>query len=152
VTEMTNLRLSLEELKKFLPHRDPFLFIDEVIDLHPGKSIVAEKYFSGEEEFFRGHFPGRPILPGVIIIETAAQISALIVLTIPAMKNFFGLFTGVEKFRFIKKVLPATKLTVKAKMIYFRHNLAKSEAQIFAGDELVAEGLISAVFTDRSSM
>jgi 3-hydroxyacyl-[acyl-carrier-protein] dehydratase len=149
---MDSMHLSLEDLKSLIPHREPFLFVDEVIELVPGKKVTGKKYFSGKEDFFKGHFPGMPILPGVIIVEMAAQISAFMILAIPSMKNLFGLFTGVEKFRFIKKIKPGTSLIVKSKVLSFRHNFARSEAQVFEGDILIAEGVISAMFIDKGSL
>jgi len=148
---MDGLHLSLDELKGLIPHREPFLFVDEIIEVIPGESVVGKKTFTGKEDFFKGHFPGLPILPGVIIVEMAAQISAFMILTIPSFKNLFGLFTGIEKFKFIKKISSDTTLIVKSRILLFRHNFAKSEAQVFAGDELVAEGVVSATFVDKSS-
>ena len=149
--DMDGLHLSLDELKGLIPHREPFLFVDEIIEVIPGESVVGKKTFTGKEDFFKGHFPGLPILPGVIIVEMAAQISAFMILTIPSFKNLFGLFTGIEKFKFIKKISSDTTLIVKSRILLFRHNFAKSEAQVFAGDELVAEGVVSATFVDKSS-
>lgn len=149
--DMDSLHLSLDELKGLIPHREPFLFVDEIIEVVPGESVVGKKTFTGKEDFFKGHFPGLPILPGVIIVEMAAQISAFMILTIPSLKNLFGLFTSIEKFKFIKKISSDTTLIVKSRILLFRHNFAKSEAQVFAGDELVAEGVISATFVDKSS-
>jgi 3-hydroxyacyl-[acyl-carrier-protein] dehydratase len=151
VIDMDGLHLSLDELKGLIPHREPFLFVDEIIEVIPGESVVGKKTFTGKEDFFKGHFPGLPILPGVIIVEMAAQISAFMILTIPSFKNLFGLFTGIEKFKFIKKISSDTTLIVKSRILLFRHNFAKSEAQVFAGDELVAEGVVSATFVDKSS-
>lgn len=148
---MDSLHLPLDELKELIPHREPFLFVDEIVEVVPGKSATGKKYFSGKEDFFKGHFPGLPILPGVIIVEMAAQVSAFMVLTVPSLKSLFGLFTGIEKFKFIKKISSSTTLIVKSKILSLRHNFARSEARVFVGDELVAEGIISAMFIDKSA-
>jgi len=151
VIDLGNLQLSLNELKELIPHREPFLFVDEIIEVIPGESVTGKKYFSGREDFFKGHFPGMPTLPGVIIVELAAQVSAFMVLTVPSLKNLFGLFTGIEKFKFIKKISSNTTLIVKSKLLSLRHNVAKSEARVFVGNELVAEGIISAMFIDKAA-
>ncbi len=143
------LRLNKEQIKKLLPHRDPFLFVDEVVEVIPGKSVVGKKIVREDEPFFKGHFPGMPVFPGVLMVETMAQVSAFIILTIPGMENLFGLFTGIEKFRFRKVVKPGDILIVKSHVISYRHGLAKSEGKIFVNDKVVAEGIIDAIFTDK---
>ncbi len=143
------LRLNKEQIKKLLPHRDPFLFVDEIVEVIPGKSVVGKKIVRADEPFFKGHFPGMPVFPGVLMVETMAQVSAFIILTIPGMENLFGLFTGIEKFRFRKVVEPGDILIVKSHVISYRHGLAKSEGKIFVKDKVVAEGIIDAIFTDK---
>ncbi len=143
------LRLNKEQIKKLLPHRDPFLFVDEIVEVIPGKSVVGKKIVREDEPFFKGHFPGMPVFPGVLMVETMAQVSAFIILTIPGMENLFGLFTGIEKFRFRKVVKPGDILIVKSHVISYRHGLAKSEGKIFVNDKVVAEGIIDAIFTDK---
>ncbi len=143
------LRLNKEQVKKFLPHRDPFLFVDEIIEVVPGERVVGKKVVRQDEFFFKGHFPGIPIFPGVILIETLAQVSAFIILTIPGKENLFGLFTGVDKFRFRQVVKPGDILIIKSHVVSFGHGLAKSEGKIYVGDKIVAEGIVSAMFVDK---
>jgi 3-hydroxyacyl-[acyl-carrier-protein] dehydratase len=143
------LRLTKEQIKKLLPHREPFLFVDEVLELIPGKSIVGKKVVRKEEPFFKGHFPGMPVFPGVLMVETMAQISALIVLTVPGMENLFGFFTGIEKFRFRTVVKPGDTLIVKSHVISYRHGFARSEGKVYVNDKVVAEGIVDAIFTDK---
>ncbi len=143
------LRLGKEEIKKLLPHRDPFLFVDEIIEVVPGESVIGKKVVRDDEFFFKGHFPGLPIFPGVILIETLAQVSAFIILTIPGKENLFGLFTGVDRFRFKKVVKPGDVLIIKSRVISYGHGIAKSEGKIYVGDNVVAEGVVSAMFVDK---
>jgi len=149
---LDTFKLSKQQVENTLPQKDPFIFVDEIIDLVPGESVVGKKTFTGKEDFFRGHFPNMPILPGVIIIELAAQVSAFLILAVPKYKNLFGFFASVDKFRFLKKVLPGETLVVKSKLSDFRHNIAKSVCKIYSGKTLVADGIISAYFSDKNTL
>jgi len=145
-------KLPKKAVLKILPQKDPFIFVDEIIDLAPGERVVGKKTFTGKEDFFKGHFPNMPILPGVIIVELAAQVSAFMILLIPKYEHFFGFFAGVEKFRFLHKVVPKATLTVESKLLDFRHNIAKSACKIYLGETLVADGIISAYFVDKAAL
>lgn len=144
--------LGREDIERILPQREPFLFVDELVDVLPGKSVTGRKTFTGREEFLRGHFPGMPIVPGVIIVEFAAQVSACIVLTDPTHADLFGLFGSVERFRFLKKVLPGQTLEVKSRLVAFRHMLAKSECKVYRDGVLVADGVLNAAFVRRETL
>ncbi|MGB9667072.1 MAG: 3-hydroxyacyl-ACP dehydratase FabZ family protein [Candidatus Cryosericum sp.] len=144
--------LKREDIERLLPQREPFLFVDELMDVMPGKSVTGRRTFTGNEEFFRGHFPGMPIVPGVILVEMAAQVSACTVLTVPDYSDLFGLFASVEKFRFLKKVVPEQTLIVKSRLILFRHNVARSECKIYRDDVLVADGVLNAAFVHRETL
>jgi 3-hydroxymyristoyl/3-hydroxydecanoyl-(acyl carrier protein) dehydratase len=146
------VKLSKKAVLKILPQKDPFIFVDEIIDLVPGERVVGRKTFTGKEDFFKGHFPNMPILPGVIMVELAAQVSSFMILVIPKYEQFFGFFAGIEKFKFLRKVIPEVTLTVESKLIEFRHNIAKSACKIYSGDKLMAEGVVSAYFVDKSSL
>ena len=93
-----------------------------------------------------------PIVPGVILMELAGQVSTFLVLTVPENRNLFGLFAGVDKFRFLKKVVPGQTLIVESRLISFRHNLARSESRIYSGDSLVAQGVIAAIFVEHETL
>ncbi len=146
------LHLDKEQIKKILPHREPFLFVDEILEVLPGEYVIGKKIVREDEVFFKGHFPGFPIFPGVLIVETAAQISAFIILTMPGKENLFGYFTGIERFRFKKIVRPGDTLIVKSEVVSYGHGIAKSKARVFVKEQLVAEGIVSAMFVDKKNV
>ncbi len=146
------LHLDKEQIKKILPHREPFLFVDEILEVLPGEYVIGKKIVRKDEVFFKGHFPGFPIFPGVLIVETAAQISAFIILTMPEKENLFGYFTGIENFRFKKIVRPGDTLIVKSEVVSYGHGIAKSKAKVFVKEQLVAEGIVSAMFVDKKNV
>jgi 3-hydroxyacyl-[acyl-carrier-protein] dehydratase len=145
------LKLFKGDIERILPQREPFLFVDEITDVVPGESVTGKKTFTGKEDFFKGHFPQMPIVPGVIMVELAAQVSAFMILTVPKYRSLFGFFAGVDKFRFFRKVVPGQTLIVKSRLISFRHSVARSECKIYSSDSLVAHGVIAAVFVDNET-
>lgn len=151
-TNTIERKLSKGDIEQILPQREPFLFVDEITDIVPGEHVTGKKTFTGKEDFFKGHFPQMPLVPGVILMEFAGQVSTFLILTIPKNRNLFGFFAGVDKFRFLKKVLPGQTLTVEATLISFRHNVARSESKIYCGDSLIAQGVIVAVFVDNETL
>jgi 3-hydroxyacyl-[acyl-carrier-protein] dehydratase len=146
------LKLFKGDIERILPQREPFLFVDEITDIVPGESVTGKKTFTGKEDFFKGHFPQMPLVPGVILLELAGQVSTFLILTAPKNRNLFGFFAGVDKFRFLKKVVPGQTLIVKSRLISFRHNVARSESKIYSNDSLVAQGVIAAVFVENESL
>src|SRR5436305_5702186 len=100
------------EIESIIPHRDPFLFLDEVLELEPGRRVVARKQVRGDEWFFPGHFPGRPIMPGVVMVEALAQAGAVAVLTLEENRGKLVLFAGIDAVRFKRIVAPGDELTL----------------------------------------
>lgn len=133
-----------EQIMEFLPHRDPFLWVDEIIEIDPGKSIVGRKYFSPDLPMYKGHFPSMPITPGVITIECMAQTAgiAMALLKEPGDQRI-GLFTSIDNARFIKKVLPGSWLTIKAKIVDPTSRFIKAECEAYVEDELCAKATVS---------
>jgi len=119
-------KLNKEDIKKIIPHREPFLLIDEVLEVEPGKSIKAIKNVDKNEYYFKGHFPQNPIMPGVLMIEAIAQAGAIAVLLLPGNEGKLALFAGIDKARFKKIVRPGDKLEIEVKITDFRRNIGKA--------------------------
>ena len=109
--------LNKEEIKKIIPQREPFLMIDEVEEYTPGESATAYKNVSEDEYYFKGHFPGNPIMPGVLIVESLAQTGAVAILSMEENKGKNALFGGIDKLRFKKQVVPGDRLKLEVKII-----------------------------------
>ena len=109
--------LNKEEIEKIIPQRDPFLMIDEVEEYVPGESAIAYKYVNEKEWYFKGHFPGNPIMPGVLITEALAQTGAVAILSMEENKGKNALFGGIDKLKFKKMVVPGDTLKLEVKII-----------------------------------
>lgn len=114
------MHLDLEQIKEIIPHRDPFLLIDEVIDVEPGVRVTAKKHIKENEDWFRGHFPGNPVQPGVLMIEMLAQAGAVCALSMEENKGKIAFFAGIDKARFKGVVRPGDTLTLEVEMIKFK--------------------------------
>lgn len=110
------MTLNLEQIKEIIPHRDPFLLIDEVTELEPGVSVTAKKYLKPDEYWFKGHFPGQPVQPGVLMIEMLAQAGAVCALCLPENKGKIAFFAGIDKARFRGVVKPGDTLELHVDM------------------------------------
>lgn len=120
--------LNKEEIKKIIPHREPFLFIDEIREVIPGKYVSAVKEVSADEYYFKGHFPGNPVMPGVIIVETMAQAGAVSILLMEEYKGKMVLFAGIDKVRFKKIIKPGDILEIELNIISMKRNVGKASA------------------------
>ena len=134
---MSNFKkLNKEDIKKIIPHREPFLLIDEVLEVEPGKSIKAVKNVDGSEYYFKGHFPQNPIMPGVLMLEAIAQAGAITVLLLPENKGKLALFAGIDKARFKKIVRPGDKLEIEVEITDFRRNIGKARGTARVGTDI----------------
>ncbi len=133
-------------IEALIPHREPFLLIDRVTELEPGVRAVAEHDFTGEEWYQAGHFPGNPIVPGVILVESMAQTATVMAMAMPEYRDGLGLFAGIEEMRFKRMVKPGDTGRFEAVMDRFRRGFARVNVRTFVGDELAAEGAILAIF------
>ena len=138
--------LDKEGIKALIPHREPFLLIDRITELEPGVRAVGEHDFDGTEWYQAGHFPGNPIVPGVILVESMAQVATVMAMSMPEYRDGLGLFAGIEEMRFKRMVKPGDTGRFEAAMDKFRRGFAKVNVKTYVGDELAAEGAILAVF------
>ena len=143
-------KYDIQAIMDILPHRYPFLLVDRVIKLERGENIVALKNVTINEPFFQGHFPGRPVMPGVLIIEALAQVGGILAYeTGPSEKrNRLIYFMGMDKVRFRKMVVPGDQIIFEAKILKFRSKVAKMSGKATVNSQLVAEAELMASFGD----
>ncbi len=134
--------LSLTEIQKILPHRYPFLLVDRVIEMADDR-IVGIKLVSGNEPFFQGHFPGYPVMPGVLIAEACAQLGGVMLLQRPEYAGKLVFLTGLDGWRFRRQVVPGDTLTLEVRDPQLRSNFGRSKARATVDGNLAAEGEIS---------
>ncbi len=120
--------MNQEEIKKIIPHRDPFLLIDEVLELEPGVRAAAKKYMAPECFWFAGHFPGYPVTPGVLMIEMLAQTGAVCALSLPENRGRLAMFAGIDKARFRREVKPGDILHLEIEMLRLRGSIGVGRA------------------------
>lgn len=140
--------IEVNEIMKRIPHRYPFLLVDRVLELDPGKRGVGIKNVTVNEPFFQGHFPGIPIMPGVLIIEAMAQLGAVVVLGMPENQGKLALFAGIDKVRFRRQVVPGDQLRLEVEMTRLRGSIGKGKGRAFVDGELAAEGEIMFALVD----
>jgi 3-hydroxyacyl-[acyl-carrier-protein] dehydratase len=129
-------------IEAIIPHRDPFLFVDEILELEPGVRVVGRKLVREDEWFVAGHFPGRPIVPGVIIVEALAQTSAIAVLSMPEHRGRQPLFAGIDRMRFKRIVTPGDELTLSCDILGGRGVVGKGAVEARVAGALVARGTL----------
>ena len=120
--------LNQEQIKEIIPHRDPFLLIDEVVEMEPGVRVVAKKYLKPDEFWFKGHSPQEPVQPGVLTVEMLAQAGAVCALSLPENKGKIAYFAGIDKAKFRKKVVPGDTLTLEVEIIKTRGSIGVGKA------------------------
>jgi 3-hydroxyacyl-[acyl-carrier-protein] dehydratase len=135
--------LDRAEIEAILPHRDPFLLIDEVVELEPGARVVARKKVRPDEWYLTGHFPGRPIMPGVLIVEAMAQTGAVAVLSEEENRGRLALFAGIDGVRFKRIVEPGDELELTCDLEKVRGPIGKGRAEARVGGELAARGTLT---------
>ena len=135
--------LTIKEIEQIIPHRHPFLLLDYVEEYVPGEYAVAYKCVSYREEFFKGHFPQEPVMPGVLIIEALAQTGAVAILSQPENKGKIAFFGGIEKCRFRGKVVPGDMLRLETKIIKQKGPVGIGEATASVDGKVVASGQLT---------
>lgn len=128
-----------EQIKEIIPHRDPFLLIDEINEMEVGKTITGTKYVSADEYYFKGHFPQEPVMPGVLIVEALAQAGAVCILSLPEHRGKTAYFGGIKNARFRQKVVPGDALTLNVILGRLRSSAGTATATAYVDGKLVCE-------------
>lgn len=125
---MSDILMNKEQIMEIIPHRDPFLLIDEIVEMEVGVKVKARKYIREDEFWFKGHFPDYPVTPGVLMIEMLAQAGAVCMLSKPEFKGKIGLFGGIDKAKFRRQVVPGDVLDLEVEVIKQRGAVATCKA------------------------
>lgn len=137
---MAECLMGINEIREIIPHRYPFLLIDRIIAMEPGKSVTAMKNLTFNEPFFQGHFPQEPVMPGVLIIEAMAQAGAVAVLSMDEYKGKTAYFGAIDKAKFRAKVVPGDTLRFEVELIKLKKVAGVGKGIAYVGDKKVAEG------------
>ncbi|RCX13236.1 3-hydroxyacyl-[acyl-carrier-protein] dehydratase [Anaerobacterium chartisolvens] len=140
--------LSNIEIREIIPHRYPFLLVDRVIEVEPGKSAVAIKNVTANEPFFQGHFPDFPIMPGVLIVEALAQTAGIAAAMEGNDKGKLGVFAAIDEMKIKKQVLPGDTLRLEAEILSNRMGVIKAKVRASVDEKTAAEGLIKFAMVD----
>lgn len=145
------MTLNIEQIKEIIPHRDPFLLIDEIVELEPGVRAVALKHLTGEEDWFKGHFPQEPVQPGVLMVEMLAQTGAVCTLSLPENKGRIAYFAGLDKVKFRNKVVPGNTLRLEVEVIRSRGSIGigKGVATIVETGKKAVTGELTFALSDK---
>jgi 3-hydroxyacyl-[acyl-carrier-protein] dehydratase len=144
--------LDVNEIMQFLPHRYPFLLVDRIIETDPGKKIVGLKNVTINEPFFPGHFPGHPVMPGVLIVEAMAQVAAILVYSSSDdNKGKITYFVGIDKTKFRKPVVPGDQLRLELEVVGCRRGIYTFTGKAYVEGKLVTESELRATFADKES-
>jgi len=135
--------IDAEGVRAILPHREPFLFVDGILELEPGRRVVGFKDVRPEEDYFRGHFPGNPVMPGVLILECLAQTGACALLSAPENRGKLALFGGLDDTRFRRPVRPGDRLLLEVTVDRVRGPVGRGTGVARVGDQVVAEATLT---------
>ncbi len=137
----TKTTFNVQEIAELLPHRYPFALVDRIIDFVPGEKAVGIKNVSYNEQFFQGHFPGYPLMPGVLIIEAMAQVGGIVLTHLPEYTGGLFVFTGIDGVRFRRQVVPGDQLVMTVELLSFkRGRFAKMKARAEVDGKLATDG------------
>lgn len=141
--------LNSQQIQEILPHRYPFLLVDRIEEIEVGKSAVGIKNVTINEPFFQGHFPGYPVMPGVLIVEALAQVGAVALLASDEYKGKLALFAGIDSVRFKQQVVPGDTLRLEVEIISVRRGIGKGKAIAYVGDKVACKGEIMFGVVDK---
>jgi 3-hydroxyacyl-[acyl-carrier-protein] dehydratase len=144
------LPLDRASIEAILPHREPFLLLDEVVDLEPGRRVVAKKAVREDEWYLAGHFPGNPIMPGVLMVEALAQCGAVAVLAEEENRGKLALFAGIDDVRFKRIVRPGDELTLECEIETVRGPVGRGKARATVDGELAVRGTLIFAVTEQA--
>lgn len=131
--------LDINEIKKIIPHRYPFLLVDRILEVEVGKRAVGYKNVTANEQFFNGHFPDYPVMPGVLIVEALAQVGAVAMLKLPDNQGRLAFFAGIDNCRFKRQVVPGDQLRLEVEMTRVKGKIGKGKGIATVDGELVCE-------------
>ena len=137
------------EIQSIIPHRYPFLLVDKILEVVPGERAIGVKNVTANEPFFQGHFPGNPIMPGVLIVEAMAQVAGVAGLLTPENKGKLGLFAGIESMKFKRQVVPGDTLIIEAEFIAFKMGVGKVKVSAKVDNETAAFGEIRVAIVNK---
>ena len=140
--------IDAREIQRIIPHRYPLLLVDRVLEIEPGKRIVGLKNVSANEPFFQGHFPGNPIMPGVLIVEALAQAGALLLLSQPEERGKLPLFAGIDGLKFRRQVVPGDQLRLEVEFTLRRGPIGKGKSRATVDGQVAAEGELTFAVVD----
>jgi 3-hydroxyacyl-[acyl-carrier-protein] dehydratase len=145
--------IDIQRILNFLPHRYPFLLVDRIVEIEPRRRIVALKNVTFNEPFFQGHFPGLPVMPGVLVVEALAQAAAVLLLSeLPDRDSKLVLFGGIDECRFRRTVAPGDQLRLEAEVIQLRSRAARMRCTARVDGEIAAEAILLSTWSDRSAL
>ncbi len=141
--------LNIDEIQKILPHRPPFLLVDRVEALEPGHRATGKKCVSMNEPYFQGHFPGKAVMPGVLILEALAQMGAICMLTVPGNEGKLVLFGGMDKVKFKRQVVPGDVLTLEVEITKSKGSFGVGTAVAYVDGQIATEAILTFALGDR---
>ena len=133
------MELNIDQIEKLLPHRYPFLLVDKIVECVPGQSAVGRKCVTANEPFFQGHFPGHPVMPGVLQVEAMAQVASIVMLRQPGNASKLGYFMSADKVKFRRVVVPGDTLIIEAELTKMRGNIGQATARCLVNGQVVSE-------------
>jgi 3-hydroxyacyl-[acyl-carrier-protein] dehydratase len=145
------MTLDIQQIMGYLPHRYPFLLIDRIVEFDPSKRVVALKNVTMNEPFFQGHFPGYPIMPGVLVVEAMAQAGAIIMMeAIPNHEEKLAVFSGIDKVKFRRQVGPGDQLRIEVNVLSFRTRAGRMEGKAYVDGKLACEATLTCMIVPKA--